>query len=674
VNHAPKHRARSRSSLGMGCDWYATRSLCTSSDYAIMVTNKDIKETRRPGSTKKDIKVERQCPHGQEDEEEDLLDDPLDQEDIEWLLRHAPAFRVIEVEESFVLFTKSHHDIVHVPFVGSGPYELEKMNRFVCFNIDEAPKGELYTELLELARKFTPAGSKLSFAPGKYTIAKTRFFTEGKWGSVVSAADSIDFELIVGNGDEKKTIGINKALFFCCFPHFETRFSDALMDTKLELPELDPQAVQRVLDAFTSRKKVEMLYWDKAHTAFYHVQCVFGKSMIEMANQLPSSTDRPRLEHPAIADPRWLDAIFLCGPQKEEIKANRSVLASMNPVLHRILFGTDLIPVDPSKPIDWPDYDAQAVRQVFLALLHCGKKDFVVPIESVESAKMLVDYLGETREDLMLIYGTSIGLSEKLWYTSLDLIVGSGDKKKTIRVGKYVFLGSFPYIKTTFQDAWLESKLEVPELEPWAVQRVLDAFTSRKRVEMPYCDIAVQNVQRMFGRSMIEMANKATLSESSRLLHPVTAGWPSQASFLCGPQREEVKVSRAFLASTNPVLHGILFDDGWKCPIEWPDYDAQAVRKVFLALLHFGKTEFVVPLESVESAKMLLDYLGETREALMLHYETPFKREYYEATYTVCRGNGTLKPRSNESTTKHKHRMPRKPGRKAEVHSLKRRD
>ena len=78
----------------------------------------------------------------------------------------------------------------------------------------------------------------------------------------------------------------------------------------------------------------------------------------------------------------------------------------MNPVLHRVLYGTGLISVDPSKPIDWPDFDAQAVRQVFLALVHFGKKEFVVPMESVESAKMLVDYLLETREALMLYYDT----------------------------------------------------------------------------------------------------------------------------------------------------------------------------------------------------------------------------------------------------------------------------
>jgi hypothetical protein len=216
-----------------------------------------------------------------------------------------------------------------------------------------------------------------------------------------------DFELIVGSGKKKKTIGVNRALFFSSFPYVETILGDSLMDGRLGLPKLDPQAVQTVLEAFTSRKEVSKPYrYGKEGAAFEEVQRAFGKSMIEMVDQKEHPTKMPRLQHPAIADPRWLDASFLCGPQREEIKVNRAVLASMNPVLYRVLYGTGLISVDLSKPIEWPDFDAQAVRQVFLALVHCGKTEFVVPMESVESAKTLVDYLLETREALMLYYET----------------------------------------------------------------------------------------------------------------------------------------------------------------------------------------------------------------------------------------------------------------------------
>ena len=298
---------------------------------------------------------------------------------------------------------------------------------FARFKIEEAPTGEEYTELFELACKFTPPGSKLSFAPGKYSFAATNsdliyvnqlkkpdssqesntvtYDDDILARATIPATVLIDFELIVGNGDKKKTIGVNRALLFCSFPHLETMLGDPLLDTKLELPNLDPEAVQSVLETFISRKKVSTPFHHKERAAFEEVQRAFGKSIIEMADEEPP-TKRSKLEHPAIADARWLDASFLCGPQREEIKVNRSVLASMNPVLYHILFGTGIISVDPTKPIEWPDFDASAVRQVFLAFLHCGKKEFVVPTESVESAKMLVDYLMETREALMLYYDT----------------------------------------------------------------------------------------------------------------------------------------------------------------------------------------------------------------------------------------------------------------------------
>jgi hypothetical protein len=471
-----------------------------------------------------------------------------------------------------------------------------------------------------------------------------------RW-SDFSAVVPFDFELIVGNGDQKKTIRVNRAILLCSFPHIETRFGDALTDTKLELPELDPWAVESVLGAFSSRKEVRMPYWEREQGAFYKVKCAFGKSTIEIAKEI-HPTSSLGLEHPAIADPRWLDASFLCGPQREEIKVNRPMLASMNPVLNGVLFGTDLMPVDPSKPIEWPDFDAQAVRQVFLALLHCGKKEFVVPMESVESAKMLVEYLVETREALMLIYNAVPDAPAAVPF-DLELIVGNGDKMKTIRVNRAVLLCCFPHVENALCDALMDTKLELPELDPQAVQIVLGAFSSREKVSLPYRDedrrwrssisVAIDDAQRVFGKSMIEIANEESPTGSPRLEHPAMADprW-FDASFLCGPQREEIKVNRAVLASMNPVLNGLLFGtdlipvDPPK-PIEWPDYDAQAVRYVFLALLHCGKRDFVVPMESVESVKMLVNYLVETREALMLYYDTPFKREY-QGRYTLRSG------------------------------------
>ena len=439
VNIASTRRwFRSAPFLEMPADWYDFKAIY-SSDFAIMVTNKDIKETHRPGSTQEDVNEETHSSIGEENEDEDEEEDeefyaPLEKEDVEWLLDRAQEFNAYEIGDSFVLFTKGHNVLHEAPrLYVIGPYEVDDEFWVVRFHLEEAPLGELYTELFELARKFTPPGNKLSFPPGKYSLATTDEYmlkvkplkkrpdsspdnsssddiNKGK-----SPADDdmdaqaivpFDFDLIVGNGDKKKTIGVNRAVFLCCFPHIETMFGEALMDTKLELPELDPQAVQSVLDTYSSRKQARKPdLSEREHMDFQNVQRAFGKSMIEMAKE-ETPNESSRLEHPAIADPRWLDASFLCGPQREEIKVNRLVLASMNPVLYRLLVGTDLIPVDPSKPIVWPDYDARAVRQVFLALLYCGKTEFVVPWESVASAKMLVDYLRETREALKLDYDT----------------------------------------------------------------------------------------------------------------------------------------------------------------------------------------------------------------------------------------------------------------------------
>ena len=442
VNHpaASGQWFRSRSSLGMGADWYNFKAIYSSDD-AIMVTNKDIQETYRQWSTEEDGSIGDGDVEGDEDEEHDEDEEedeefyaPLDEEEVEWLLDRAPEFNAYEIGKSFVLFTKGPNVLREAPclFV-IGPYEVEDEFWVVRFNLEEAPLGELYTELFELARKFTPPGNKLSFPPGKYSLATTDEYmltvkalkkrpdsspdnssSDDIYKEKSPADDDMDaqatvpfdFDLIVGNGDKKETIGVNRAVFLCCFPHIETMFGEALMDTKLELPELDPQAVQSVLDTYSSRKQARKPdSSERERMDFQNVQRAFGKSMIEMAKE-ETPNESSRLEHPAIADLRWLDASFLCGPQREEIKVNRLVLASMNPVLYRLLVGTDLIPVDPSKPIEWPDYDARAVRQVFLALLYCGKKEFVVPWESVASAKMLVDYLRETREALKLDYDT----------------------------------------------------------------------------------------------------------------------------------------------------------------------------------------------------------------------------------------------------------------------------
>jgi hypothetical protein len=166
-----------------------------------------------------------------EDKQEDRLDAPLDKADVLWLLDRAQGYNAYEIGESFVLFTKGHNDIREAPCLNvPGPYEIEDDHLFVRFNIEEAPKGESYTELFELACKFAPSGSKLSFAPGKYSFAATTSYmlkvkqlkrsdssshdtSKKRKAADIDAPATVpfDFELIVGSGEKKKTIGVKQS-------------------------------------------------------------------------------------------------------------------------------------------------------------------------------------------------------------------------------------------------------------------------------------------------------------------------------------------------------------------------------------------------------------------------------------------------------------------------------
>ena len=240
-----------------------------SSDNAIMVTTNHIKETHRRGSSNEAVteKTHSFFAH-------------LDKGDVEWLLDHAAGYDAYQIGESFVLFTKGGHNIRVTPCMTvSAPNKDDES--FVLCRIEEAPKGEEYTELFELACKFTPPGSNLSFAPGKYIVKTTvsimmevkqlkRSDSSSSDGTIkdvnaayeniyAPASVSSDFELIVGNGDKTKTtIGVNRTSLFGFFPHMETMLGDALTDTKLEMPEGDPQDLHTLLKVFRKRKKVRM--------------------------------------------------------------------------------------------------------------------------------------------------------------------------------------------------------------------------------------------------------------------------------------------------------------------------------------------------------------------------------------------------------------------------------
>lgn len=114
-----------------------------------MVSNKDINQVRSPGSCNADT---------------NFISALLEKPDIEWVLDQAKGFKVYTLGDSCILFMKPNQKLLTPPvlFV-DGPYEIEE--RFAKFTVEDAPEGNEYDELINLARKLTPEGNKLSFPP-----------------------------------------------------------------------------------------------------------------------------------------------------------------------------------------------------------------------------------------------------------------------------------------------------------------------------------------------------------------------------------------------------------------------------------------------------------------------------------------------------------------------------
>ena len=211
-----------------------------------------------------------------------------------------------------------------------------------------------------------------------------------------------DFDLVVGQGDNKKTIKTNKAVVSCFFPGLKDLVGDLTKTDSFDLLDLNPEAVELVLKANTTRFHVDMPSRWQNKELYESVQNVLQKfGLIEQPKKKAKATievDATKNdEHIAMTDNSLLDATFLVGPEKEEVKVNRAALASVNEVLARILYGTGSISVDPTKAIEGPQFEkVEGVRKVFLALLQLGKQEVTIPLDSVETAKSLVGYLMET--------------------------------------------------------------------------------------------------------------------------------------------------------------------------------------------------------------------------------------------------------------------------------------
>jgi hypothetical protein len=177
---------------------------------------------------------------------------------------------------------------------------------------------------------------------------------------------------------------------------------------QLLLPDLDPHAVEAVIDHHTTRGKTFQTFpsW---------TMCDDEKNAINKVYKVLEPPEEPKAKRTkaavksgfiAQAGERFLDATFLVGPNRTEIKANRAVLAAMNPVLKLMLYGTGIITVDPYKPIEWAEFEAEAVRLVFESLRKRAKEEVVIPEILVDSARRFAHFIGETDWTLNIYFDT----------------------------------------------------------------------------------------------------------------------------------------------------------------------------------------------------------------------------------------------------------------------------
>lgn len=405
----------------MGCDWYNIEGAVA---YGIILSVEHIKGEY-------EIHSFQSAATGDESSDDDSEGsfDGLDEKTVEWLVEQTKGFHLYSIGPQFILVAPER--LIELPGLSlAGPYEITDRP----FEIAVSPgvgKEDLDSKLLEIARKLRPTNTlKLPFRPGTckfhytdsgmikqihYEYRDTSSLSDPEEASLeqpptfVSVLDQDvlpnDVSLLVGKSDAQKTIQVNRAVVSCFVDGFDTLLGDK---GQVELPDLEPSAVVAVINHHTTREKTVNPFpprWgsmpEKEKQAIREVYTTLK------GEEPPSKKVRMSPEaHAALTDTRWLDATFLVGLDKTEVKANRACLAAMNPVLKAMMYGSGQIVVDPQKPIEWPEFDPQAVVLVFQAVLSRGKTEVVIPVGLAEHVKSFLNFICESEKTVKVYFDT----------------------------------------------------------------------------------------------------------------------------------------------------------------------------------------------------------------------------------------------------------------------------
>jgi len=181
--------------------------------FGIVVLNKDIKKVHKQG------RVSTNTEHFKDSlllSEVEWIIDQCNRDDSDHENSDDAGFNLYQICDKFVLITKQTR-LHNVPTLKvEVPYKIMD-RRLHCKVVQVEPrKGDEYDSLVEIARKLTPEGTKLSFPPGQYSFSSGTDLTyeklkrprKSKPLKVAPVVDATpipsDFQIVVGSGEKKK--------------------------------------------------------------------------------------------------------------------------------------------------------------------------------------------------------------------------------------------------------------------------------------------------------------------------------------------------------------------------------------------------------------------------------------------------------------------------------------
>jgi hypothetical protein len=152
----------------------------------------------------------------------------------------------------------------------------------------------------------------------------------------------------------------------------------------------DDELLQQIARQFTPADKKLADTYDH-----YPIDLLNDDNTSKKATTKSGLSEAKKLKETTSDVPKEDKCTFIVGPEKTEIVWDRTILAKSNPTLSKILYGSGEIKTDPSKPIEWLDFDPASTKLVFESLPKSWNgRSAAVSDQVYKGCKVLADYLG----------------------------------------------------------------------------------------------------------------------------------------------------------------------------------------------------------------------------------------------------------------------------------------